>query len=88
MSGRVSDLQVLEMLHLREAGETNAAIGKRFGMTVSAVAGVLHRVREGERAHEASCSRRGMPPCVCTKAENRNGGMPPRWWVEAKRVKA
>ena len=80
MSGiltRADDLRLLEALDLRERlGMTFADVAMRmprrdgYRMSRGGVIGILSRV---VRAHEAI-------PCNCVKPDNRDGGMPERWW--------
>jgi len=47
---READEQVLDMLHLRDRGWTHKQIGEKYGMTKSAVIGLLWRInKEMER---------------------------------------
>lgn len=73
---RARDLDLLEMLDARDRrGLRGKALREHMrkltGETWSAgrVAGAVNRVRAEE------------VPCACTRPENRNGGMPERWWA-------
>lgn len=70
MISRARDEALLDMLHV-QATEGTAVARARFGMTNSQVQGKLHTT---VRASDAI-------PCLCDKPENRDGGMPPRWWA-------
>ena len=68
--GRKGDMRLLELLHMTECeGMTRKAAGKRFGMTKSAVIGQLDRIGKA------------MQPSTATRPENRDGGMPAKWWA-------
>lgn len=72
MTSAYTDAQLLDMLHRKEfVGDTATDIADRMGITRSAVMGHIRRIRE---AHKAV-------PCECTKAENKDGGMPVKWWA-------
>lgn len=73
-----SDRECLEMLdavHRQglSRGEAARAMSLFLGRKVSraTVIGLLYRI---EQAH-------GKVPCVCSKPENQDGGMPSRWWA-------
>ena len=69
---RASDEHILQVLHLVEQrGISYSDIGSRMGTTRSAVSGIMNRYRESY-----------VDECECIKAENRDGGMPARWWVK------
>lgn len=69
---REDDLAVLRILDLHEnLGLTAKAVGQRFGLSKNAVLGKVHRT---------SVVAAGID-CKCTRPENRDGGMPPRWWA-------
>jgi transposase len=75
----MSDEMVLEILHLVEGeGLTRRAAGARVGVSTNSVAGIVHRVRTAERDLGWEDEAR--------KPENRDGGMPPRWWKERAEV--
>lgn len=64
-----TDKQILTMLDLRDhEGWTAKAIGERFGVSKGTIIGLFDRIRKKEQ------------PDACLKAENRNGGMPRKWW--------
>jgi transposase len=70
---RRDDIRDLEILHKAEVdGLVYAQIGQRYGMTRSAVGGLIKRFRDA--ADDV--------PCRCRKLENRDGGMPARWWAK------
>ena len=66
-----ADSEVLDVMHRATRGDTYVSIGADYGVTRSAIAGMVMRIREAEL------------PCACTKPENRDGGMPARWWVRS-----
>lgn len=69
---RDDDLCLLEMLHLRDVDRlTNKEVGSRFGISKGAVIGKLSRINKATDAIA----------CRCQRKENRDGGMPPRWWA-------
>lgn len=66
---RAEDEALLNLLYLREFdGMGMKEIGERVGMSKNAVIGQINRVMKD------------MVPCECRKPENRDGGMPNRWW--------
>lgn len=71
---RRDDIEVLEILDRFDGDEVSATtIGREFGRSKSAILGIVHRTM-------THVDRVGN--CRCTKPENRNGGMPRRWWAE------
>lgn len=67
---RAEDLCLLEKLHLKDnRGLTFAQIAERFGVSRSSVAGSIDRVNAA------------LAPCAAKNPENRDGGMPERWWA-------
>jgi hypothetical protein len=64
-----ADAEVLDVMHRATRGDTYVSIGADYGVTRSAIAGMVMRIREADL------------PCECTKPENRDGGMPARWWA-------
>jgi hypothetical protein len=67
-----SDTDILNALDMVEReGRTCAAAGRALGYNKNAVIGMLRRVRLELAA---------VPDLAC-KPENRDGGMPPRWWA-------
>lgn len=74
-----SDAEILEVLDIVERqGQTMAEAGRVLGMTRSGVAGLLKRVRDDLAESEAAPVLRGQVPAYWP--ENRDGGMPARWW--------
>ncbi len=70
VASRLDDEVALQILHLRDTTDLTAEhIGRRVGKTRSAVLGIVKRIRDEPIA-----------PCECLRPENRDGGMPPRWW--------
>lgn len=68
-----TDEQVLTMLDMWDRqGRRAAEIARHFGVSRSAILGLLFQVRLEADEHR----------CACTKPENRDGGMPVRWWRE------
>lgn len=68
---RAGDELMLEdhdLLATLKSGE----VQRRFGLTPGQVAGFRSRYLRGE-------GKQGR--CACTKPENRDGGMPARWWA-------
>lgn len=75
-----SDVDTLKVLHLSEVEQLPASvIGKRYGVTKSAILGLMNRVRTDLRLTEHG-------PEVAVRPENRDGGMPLRWWDIPGRV--
>lgn len=73
MADRERDMRDLDIMHrAQSAGESYAAIGKRYKLTRAAIGGIIKRIRDAS----------DDVPCRCRKPENRDGGMPPRWWAE------
>lgn len=71
---RAQDLRDLLMLHLLEnEGYSAAELAPRFGTSRAAIEGFRNRTSTFVR-------RMG---CACEKPENRDGGMPERWWAGA-----
>jgi transcriptional regulator len=69
---RDEDIQVLEILYLRECcGWTAASVAHELGTTRNADIGHTNRIRT---EHE-------QVACTCVKPENKDGGMPERWWA-------
>lgn len=67
---RADDERVLAILDAKFAqGMGNAEILRRFKITNSALQGMIHR------------TVKDPTPCACRKRENRDGGMPARWWA-------
>lgn len=67
----ISDQQVLTMLDLRDYEHFTAAqIGHRVARTRMSVIGAMHRVKADDSKQE----------CLCVKPENKDGGMPRKWW--------
>lgn len=81
MSGiltREDDLRLLEALYLRENlglpyDQVAPHIPTRAGTPMSprGIMGMINRVRRAAAMH----------PCLCRRPENRDGGMPERWWA-------
>lgn len=67
---RAADLAFLEILHMRDVlGMKTTDIARKTGATKNSVIGKLHRAKQ----------EKGV--CLCTKAANKDGGMPERWWA-------
>ena len=75
----MTDLELLEALYMRDVEhKTFTPIAKRFKKSRAAMIGALYRINDDLARH----------PCEATKPENRDGGMPDRWWdVPAQRGK-
>ncbi len=83
-TSRADDEGLLHLLDLRdECGLTFAEIAERAGRTRSSIAGAFKRFRDGDTKFVQQCADRGLPYCACQKPENRDGGMPMRWWKAA-----
>ena len=68
---REDDMRLLWMLDAHETcGQPLAEIARAEGVTRNTVAGLIYRVRR-----EADAMA-----CLCRRPENRDGGMPRRWW--------
>lgn len=67
----LTDHELLDILdRFYRQGQTGKAIGEVYGRSRNAILGAINRVRTDDRAVED----------VATKPENRDAGMPPRWW--------
>ncbi|WP_026756688.1 hypothetical protein [Sediminimonas qiaohouensis] len=76
---RSDDLELLEILDMHEArGMSMREIAKLLSarqrrlVTRNSVLGRVHRVRKDMEKHQ----------CRATRPENRDGGMPERWWAQ------
>jgi hypothetical protein len=66
---RAEDERLLSIIDAKVKGDmTSAQIREMYGISNSALSGIMWRYRDAER------------PCACVKPENRDGGMPDRWW--------
>lgn len=81
---------MLDVLDRIEAdGQTMAEVAARYGVSRSAVAGLLKRIRDDLKAADLAVlsvrdqRRWGTRPAQ--KPENRDGGMPARWWQRRAR---
>ena len=78
---RAEDERLLKVLsYIEQDGMTFSEAGNMVGISRTVARGQVQRVREHTRRHEAKCADQGVPVCACKKPENRDGGMPPRWW--------
>jgi len=81
---RSDDEGLLHLLDLRdEHGLTFTEMAERTGRTRSSIAGAFKRFRDGDMKFVQRCADQGLPYCACQKPENRDGGMPVRWWKAA-----
>ncbi len=70
-----TDREILETLDLHERqGLSAAQVGRRVGRSRSAVLGIVKRINDATDA----------VPDLCARPENRNGGMPARWWEDRR----
>lgn len=70
LTARAKDERLLHMLDLRDhEGLSQTQIGLRLGISRGGVAAALQRMDKEPRVR-----------CLCRKPENRDGGMPRRWW--------
>lgn len=67
---RDDDLRVLKILDQADHGDASGA-RERFGLTNGTLQGLRNR----------TVYAAGRIPCECAKPENRDGGMPRRWWA-------
>ena len=75
----LTDVQILDILDRCERqGQSMAEVAERYGMSRSAIAGVLKRVRDDLAVSETAPLPRGSVAAYWP--ENRDGGMPARWW--------
>lgn len=66
---RADDERLLNIIDLKVKGLVSGPdIRRRYGLTNSALSGIMNRYRHSDE------------PCACEKPENRDGGMPDRWW--------
>lgn len=69
---------MLEILDKSErVGLTGAKIAEGLGVSRSSILGILFRVNR-----DTDLAERGS---IVTKPENRDGGMPVRWWARRSR---
>lgn len=67
---RDDDERLLAIIDLKVKGEVSPPeIRQRFDLSNSALSGIMNRYRQS------------FLPCACEKPENRDGGMPDRWWA-------
>ena len=67
---RADDERVLRILHMLEVDGLSATeVGKRLGITRSAVLGYKHRALV-----------EGYAPSTATRPENQDGALGPLWW--------
>ena len=72
MHDRKDDERLLDMLDKLDHGEVGPTVmSQRTGLTKGAIAGLRHRVKAAQDPW----------PCAARKPENRDGGMPRRWWA-------
>ena len=80
----LDDGQLLDILDRTERlGESMAEVGERYGISRSAVAGVLKRIRDDLAKACAAPLRRG--DVAAARPANLDGGMAPRWWADGLR---
>lgn len=78
MSQQYSDDEAVELLYLHyNLGISASIIGQWFGTSKRSVLGFTFRIRKQIELHE----------CKCVKPENKDGGMPEKWWVRDKSSK-
>lgn len=66
---RAEDIRLLNIIDAKLRGDlTGPQVRERFGISNSALQGIMSRYRAS------------WLPCACAKPENRDGGMPDRWW--------
>ena len=69
---REQDLELLHILDLhKNQGLSGGKIAKQLKTTKNSIIGKIHRVRMDE-----------ILECRCVRLENKDGGMPPRWWEQ------
>ena len=69
---READELALNILHLRATTDLGTvAIAQRVGRTRGSVLGIEKRIRDA-----------GSAPCACQRPENKDGGMPAKWWAK------
>jgi len=74
-----SDADLLRMLdRVERDGATMADVGAGFGVSRSAIAGQLKRLRDDLAASESAAFPAGHGPAQ--RPENRDGGMPAHWY--------
>jgi hypothetical protein len=72
---RQDDEEILEMLFMRDGlGMYKSAIARKLSVTKNTVIGKLFRVKAEE-----------VLDCNCTRPENRDWGMPERWWKQPQK---
>ena len=75
---KASDADLLAILDMVDEGVSAAGIAKLVGGSRNSILGKLHRIRV-----DLDDSERLVFPAdgFAEKPENRDGGMPARWWV-------
>jgi hypothetical protein len=67
MRGALTDLQLLDALHLRDhVGLNTTQLAERFRATKGQMIGALHRITKDSQKYDAD--------------GNQNGTMKPQWW--------
>ena len=76
---KASDADLLAILDMRAAGMSCAAIAARVGKGKNQIVGITHRITADIDLAESAVFPVGQRRAQ--KPENRDGGMPARWWV-------
>jgi hypothetical protein len=72
VSAHWTDREILEVLDAFERqGVSSPVIARKMGVTPKAILNLRDRIN----------SEADKVECKATRAENRDGGMPPRWWA-------
>ena len=83
---KTSDAVLLDMLELVAAGNSRSEIADIYGRSRNSVIGILSRIALDTDSAEAALPPAGQ--ALAVKPENRDGGLPARWWVAGLRKQA
>lgn len=82
----LTDGQILDILdRVDRQGQSMAEVGARYGVSRSAIAGVLKRVRDDLTKSELAPLPRGSLRAYWP--ENQDGALGPRWWEAGLRAR-
>ncbi len=82
-----TNLKILDVLdRVERHGQTLLAVALVYGTSRGAIQGVVHRIRQALDIEDRRPNRPGnldLRGCPAVRAENKDGGMPARWWDRA-----